>query len=474
MIFTSITFLFYFLPATLLLYYAVPKCRDLVLLLASMLFYSWGEQLYVLLLLGSITFNFLVGRELGARNGKERSLWLAVGIVINLSALGFFKYAGMLWDGVRVAGHVAGVDLSAFNAGALPIGISFFTFQAISYLVDVYRGDVPAERGFIKVAIYISMFPHLVAGPIVRFKTIVRDLHNRRLSAARFNLGVKYVVAGLAQKVLIANTLAPAVDTIFTLPAGQLATSLAWAGMMGYTLQIYFDFAGYSNIAIGLAWMLGIRFPQNFNYPYSATSMTDFWQRWHLSLSNWFRDYLYIPLGGNRVQTWKMYRNLFMVFGLCGLWHGASITFVLWGFYHGFFLILEKAWGIRSAEAGPAILRRIYTLFAVMFGWVFFRCSTVGQAISYFYALLGLGAGADAAPLFSMLVPPEVWLAAGAGIIFSFPVVPFFERVLFVSRPSHMLKVSALIYMGVWAVSLLFVGAVLAVSAYKPFIYFQF
>lgn len=474
MVFTSITFLFYFLPATLLLYYAVPNWRDVALLLASLIFYAWGEQLYVLLLLGSITFNFLVGRELAARAGKERKTWLGVGVAVNLGVLGYFKYFAMLWNGIRGLGHGIGFDLAAVDAVTLPLGISFFTFQAISYLVDVYRGDAPVEKGFLKTAIYISMFPHLVAGPIVRFKTIVRDLHRRRLTVARFNLGIRHVVTGLTQKVLIANTLAPTVDAIFALREEHLTTTLAWVGMIGYTLQIYFDFAGYSNIAIGLAWMLGIRFPQNFNYPYAATSMTDFWRRWHMALSSWFRDYLYIPLGGNRAGKWATYRNLFVVFFLCGLWHGASMTFVVWGLYHGFFLVMERVLKNHWMVTGVGVLRRIYTLLAVMFGWVIFRCSTLEQGATYFTALFGTDGDAGAVHTVYQLAHREVLFAAVIGMIFSFPVIPRLEHVFFGSGPSQRGNVRMLVYAIAWVGSFVLVTALLAVTAYKPFIYFQF
>lgn len=474
MVFSSIVFLFYFLPLVLALYYAFPKVRDPILLAASLIFYAWGEKLFLVLLLGSIGFNFMVARELDGREGKERRDWLITGVVVNLALLGFMKYSAFIYGLLRPVGQLLHMEMGGFEAPPLPLGISFFTFQAISYLVDVYRRDVKAEQSFVRLAIYISMFPHLVAGPIVRFKTIVRDLHERRLTTVRFNLGIKFLIVGLAQKTLIANTLAQSVDAIFKLPMDTLSASVAWAGIGGYTLQIYYDFAGYSNMAIGLAWMLGIRFPFNFNYPYSARSITDFWRRWHIALSTWFRDYLYIPLGGNRGSRWQTYRNLVVVFFLCGLWHGASFTFVAWGLYHGLFLVLERAGGARILEKSPGLLGRVYTLLVVMGGWVLFRCDTFTQAKGFYIALLGLAPGDTAATVIGPYAAPDVQLAFVLGLLFSFPVLPWLERRAFAWRPTPVRLAVAGVYMAALFGLLVLSTGMLASQAYNPFIYFRF
>jgi alginate O-acetyltransferase complex protein AlgI len=475
MVFSSITFLFYFLPVFLALYYVAGRARNHVLLVFSLIFYAWGEPLNVVLLLFSIGFNYATGLGLAKRPGRDRKAWLAAGITVNLLMLGTFKYAAFLASSLNLLLEPLHVSLPVPGL-ELPIGISFFTFQAISYLVDVYRKDVAPERNFVLLAVYISMFPHLVAGPIVRFKTIVQDLHQRQLSLSRFNLGTKYLVVGLAQKALIANTLAATADAVFALPTAQLTTATAWLGVTTYTLQIYFDFAGYSNMAIGLALMIGIRFPQNFNYPYAAASVTDFWRRWHMSLSQWFRDYLYVPLGGNRRSPARTYLNLAVVFLLVGLWHGASFTFVAWGAYHGSLLVIERIGFSSLIGRSWAPIRHAYTLLAVMGGWVLFRSADFEQASGYFLALSGFARGDPLVTPVDQYLLNDTRLALLVGIVASLPVIPWATARIAMPE-TRSLALSALSRTGAvlaGAALLLLSTGMLASSAYNPFIYFRF
>jgi alginate O-acetyltransferase complex protein AlgI len=412
MLFTSVTFLFYFLPLTLLAYYTFPRYRDYLLLAASMVFYAWGEALNVIILVILVGFNYSMGREIENRtDAPERKTYLWAGIACNLAPLLYFKYSSLL---LNLAGLPGGSQ-------SIPLGISFFTFQAISYLVDVYRKEVSSEKSALQVAVYIMMFPHLIAGPIVRFKTIVDDLHKRKVTAAKLNLGVKHLIAGMAQKIVIADNIAPFVDEVFGLPAENLTTGMAWLGTLGYTLQIYFDFAGYSNIAIGLAFMLGIRFPKNFNYPYATQSLTEFWKCWHMALSQWFKDYVYIPMGGNRISSFITYRNLLVVFVLCGLWHGANWTFLAWGLYHGLFLVSERTRIGQLLERLPLLLRNLYVWLTIMFGWVLFRSPTFEKAGEIYGALLGMTNPAKPM-LIAEIMSHETWFFLMLGLVFSYPL----------------------------------------------------
>ncbi|MEO5558678.1 MAG: MBOAT family O-acyltransferase, partial [Dokdonella sp.] len=332
MVFSSIVFLFYFLPIFLAAYRFLP-CKQVVLVVFSLAFYAYGEVLYAGVMIGSVLANHRLALWIDACDGRARRGAVTIGVGVNLAALAWFKYAGFLYlIGAQVLPHVFSGPVPQVH---LPLGISFFTFHAISYLVDVYRRDTPPERRLLDVATYITMFPQLIAGPIVRFHEIRAEIHERHAGSAGFARGVQLIVIGLAQKVLIANVVAVPANAAFALDPAQLDAAGAWLGALCYTLQIYFDFCGYSTMAIGLALMLGFHFPQNFNHPYIAQSITEFWRRWHMSLSAWFRDYLYVPLGGNRRGAWITCRNLLIVFLLCGLWHGANWTFVVWGLWHG-------------------------------------------------------------------------------------------------------------------------------------------
>lgn len=461
MLFSSISFLFFFFPVFLLLYYALPW-KNAVLLLASLVFYAWGEPRFVPLLLFSATLNY-AGGLLIERRAHQRKLWLGAGIGANLLLLGWFKYSGFLADAINAATG-SGVPVPDI---VLPLGISFFTFQGISYLVDVYRGDVAAQTSLLRFATYKAMFPQLIAGPIVRYRQIANDIAQRSLTNERLLFGFGLFATGLAQKVLIANTVALPADRLFGADYNDLSAPAAWLGLLCYTLQIYYDFCGYSNMAIGMGHMTGFTYPPNFHQPYSARSVTEFWQRWHISLSSWFRDYLYIPLGGNRLSPLRTYANLALVFLLCGLWHGAAWTFVLWGFWHGAWLIIErmgvKAW--LDAIAWP--LAQAWTLLVVMLGWVWFRADDLPGALSYFSALSGSAANPGAHPWQNEIGSVEI-----AAIVIGL--------VLALRRPRERAVAGVAPHHGRWrylplsATAIVLCACCLAGGSYNPFIYYRF
>ena len=379
MVFSGIPFLFFFLPLVLALYYIVPfRFRNAVLLVFSLVFYAWGEPVYILIMLACILVNYLCGRLIDAKALGRRKLWLVLSLVISLGMLGVYKYGGFAVSQLNL---IPGVNLPPCDL-PLPIGISFFTFQALSYCVDVWRGDVKAEKNLVNFAAYVSMFPQLIAGPIVRYSTVSEELHAREITFDGFSSGIMRFMRGLFKKVLIADVLGVMWAQV-SAEIENLSAAAAWLGIIAFTLQLYFDFSGYSDMAIGMGRMMGFTFEENFNYPLTAVSVTDFWRRWHISLSSWFRDYVYIPLGGNRGGTWKHIRNLLAVWLLTGLWHGAAWNFVLWGLYYGVLLICEKyIWG-RALEKLPAFLRHIYTLLIVVTGFEFFVFDDFGKMGSY-------------------------------------------------------------------------------------------
>jgi alginate O-acetyltransferase complex protein AlgI len=473
MVFSSIVFLFYFLPL-FLASFLLSGFSKYTLLCFSLVFYAWGEPVFLPLMLVMVGLNFWLGGaiERGHDDGRAR-LWVTIGIIANLLPLGVFKYGLFLTHmlpGAAGSGRLLGISLDQF-LGPLPLGISFYTFHSLSYLIDVYRKDVRAERSIRDLAVYISMFPQLIAGPIIRYKTIAGELHKPLINSERFAMGIRYFVIGLAQKVLIANTVAASADAIFALPSDQLSTALAWLGIVCYTLQIYFDFGGYSNMAIGLGFMIGFTYPINFNYPYISQSMTEFWRRWHISLSSWFRDYLYVPLGGNRISPWRTYVNLWIVFLLCGLWHGAAWNFVVWGAAHGGFLVLERAGFGRVLERVHPLVRHIYVALAVMATWVLFRADTLAAAMHYLGVLIGFGADSPAVPLLHRFLGVDVMLALAAGILASGPY-----------GNSQLTRLGAFLRAGEVRVGELaglaalfgLVTLSLAGGTYNPFIYFRF
>jgi len=479
-VFSSVIFIFYFLPFFLLGYY-VSGWRAGALLAGSAAFYVWGEGAYVFLLLGLIGLNYLGSRWLDATPDRRRRLAiLAAMVIVDFAVLGFFKYSEFLAHNLSAA---LGRPLLPEVHQALPLGISFFTFQLVSYAVDVHRGAVKVERDLIRFAAYILMFPHLIAGPIVRYADIRDEMHAARWRTAHLGLGVQYFIVGLCQKVLIANTVAPLADHAFAADLAGLDATTAWLGVWAYTLQIYFDFCGYSNMAIGLAFLLGFTFPKNFDYPYVAQSITDFWRRWHMSLSSWFRDYVYIPLGGNRNGQALTVRNLLIVFFLTGLWHGAAWRFIVWGLYHGAFLMLERFGLGRILARAPRPLRHLYAMLVVMIGWVFFRADSLPLALSYL--------GEMASPTHFGAPTPGLWVllnaqsvgALVAGSLFAAPLMPGLMQRLRVPRAEpprpdlpgrletrsvHALPIPLLTAGFVLAV------AILAGSSLNAFLYFRF
>ena len=382
MVFSSVTFLFLFLPVSLILYYIVPqKLKNFVLLLCSLVFYAWGEPIYVLLMIYSILLNYVSGL-LMANHPKYKKQVLVFTIVLNLFIIGFFKYYGFLMENFNA---LTGLNIPIRKL-ALPIGISFYTFQALSYDIDLYRGKFPVQKNFVAFAAYITMFPQLIAGPIVRYEDVAKQMMKRKLSLSRFGKGALRFIFGLSKKVLLANVVGALFDTIHA-SGTDLSVVTAWIGALAYTFQIYFDFSGYSDMAIGLGEMLGFSFMENFDYPYAADSVTDFWRRWHISLSTWFREYVYIPLGGNRVNVIRHIRNILIVWFLTGLWHGASWNFILWGLYYGLLLLFEKY--VWSRIPMPRFINRILTLLLVIIGWVIFSSDTLPQILSTLGAMFG-------------------------------------------------------------------------------------
>jgi alginate O-acetyltransferase complex protein AlgI len=479
-VFSSVIFIFYFLPVFLLGYY-VSGWRAGALLAGSAAFYVWGEGGYVFLLLGLIGLNYAGSRWLDASSDRRQRLAILAGLAIaDFAVLGFFKYSEFLAHNLN---HLLPHALLPEVHRDLPLGISFFTFQLVSYVVDVHRGAVKVERDLTRFAAYILMFPHLIAGPIVRYADIREEMHADRKRTAHLGLGVQYFIVGLCQKVLIANTVAPLADHAFGLDPAHLDATAAWLGVWSYTLQIYFDFCGYSNMAIGLAFLLGFTFPKNFDYPYIAQSITDFWRRWHMSLSSWFRDYVYIPLGGNRHGQVQTVRNLLIVFFLTGLWHGAAWRFIVWGLYHGAFLMLERFGLGRALERAWRPLRHVYAVAVVMVGWVFFRANSLPQALGYLARMAQPAHFAAPDAALSILINAQSITALAAGSLFAAPLLPALLKGLGTPRaePPRPDLPARLQTGGVHALPIpLLAGgfmlsvAILAGSSLNPFLYFRF
>lgn len=484
MIFSSAVFLYGFLPITILLYFAVgQRFRNHVLLTASLLFYAWGEMGYVLLMLLSIGMNWLIGIGIEAKKqqGRTAKKTVVVGIILNLLPLSFFKYGNFFTDNLNTALQALGLPIIQLTPLHLPIGISFFTFQAISYIVDVYRNKVSTQRSPVKLALYISLFPQLIAGPIVRYHDINKEISNRTTRLDDISSGILRFTAGLGKKILIANSMGAVADQIFSLPMANVSTSLAWLGIITYSLQIYYDFSGYSDMAIGLGRIFGFHFLENFNYPYISRSIQDFWKRWHISLSSWFRDYLYIPLGGNRTSSFRMYFNLIVVFSLCGFWHGASWTFIIWGLYHGIFLVIEKLGLSSLLERVPLFFRHTYTLLVVMIGWVFFRAETLPQAITYIQRMFIFE---DIPYLNGKLFAAmnnQFYIALVAAIILSTPIVRnlISQGNKYLSNlngpKGQFLAAVQSLLVSLWMVLIVLTStAQLLTNNYNPFLYFRF
>lgn len=396
MVFSSAIFLFIFLPIVVIAYYLLPKrWRNCILLIASILFYTWGEPFFILILLASITLDYFIAKAIPTREGRSKRRLLTLSIIVNLGLLGYFKYANFFIENVQQFYQLLGLTPFEWSKVALPIGISFATFQKISYMVDVYRGDHEPQQRWDHLCLYILMFPQLIAGPIIRYKDIATQLTCREECATNRLNGLYRFLWGLSKKVLIANVLAEQVDLIFAMQPASISTGTAWLGMIAYTMQIYFDFSGYSDMALGLGKMFGFTFPENFNFPYISKSFTEFWKRWHITLGNWMMDYLYIPLGGNRISQRRTYLNLIIVFLLSGLWHGAAWTFVAWGAYHGLFLVLDKLGGKKILNKIGTVPATLFTFLFVMIGWVIFRADTIGFAGAYIGRLFAFQSFAD-------------------------------------------------------------------------------
>jgi alginate O-acetyltransferase complex protein AlgI len=467
LIFADPAFLFCFAPVVLTVHYALPRSwRNGFLLAASVFLYAWGEGRNITVLLASMTMNYAFGLFIG-RSGSSRKWLLVFGVAANLLLLSAFKYVAFLIANADVVLGWLGLPALIVPKIRLPIGISFFTFMAISYLVDVYRREVGPERNPASFGLYIAMFPHLMAGPIVRFQDIAAELHGRITPMPEVAQGIRRFVIGLGKKVLIGNTVATTADAVFALSADRLSAPLAWVGLLCYTVQIYFDFSGYSDMAIGLARMLGFHFPENFNYPYISQSLTDFWRRWHISLSTWLRDYLLFPMPV-RGGRWKVYRNVLIVFLLCGLWHGAAWHFVLWGLFNGTFLVIERLGLSNILAKSPRAIRHVYALLTVMVGFVLFRAATIPAAGAYVAAMFGLGHAPLAGDDVMRYLPLDVALALAAGMLGSTPLRTWLPRWevphLFVPAAEF----SALTFVFVFS------AAFLSAQTYHPFIYFRF
>ena len=385
MVFSGLPFLFFFLPLTLAAYFLAPlKFKKVILLIASIIFYAWGEPVYVILMLLSIAVNYFAAFFVSG----QKKLPLIIAIVYNLSMLGVFKYAGLFAATITdLTGiYVPDPDL------ALPIGISFYTFQALSYVIDVYRGDVKATKNPIDFGAYLTMFPQLIAGPIVRYKTIEKELKNPDISIDNFSAGISRFIIGLGKKVIIANSVGRVWSEISKISADELSMATAWIGIIAFTLQIYFDFSGYSDMAIGMGRMLGFHFLENFDHPYESKSITEFWRRWHMSLGTWFREYVYYPLGGSKKGTKRQLLNIFIVWMLTGFWHGASWNFLIWGIYYALLLFVEKLWLLKGLKKAPGALSSVYTMFFVALGWAIFSWQDMTDATAFFASMAGMGA----------------------------------------------------------------------------------
>lgn len=470
MLFSSITFLFIFLPLTLLLYYLVPvRMKNYVMLAASLIFYAWGEPVYIILMILSIILNYFCGQDIYEKRDNARAMKMSLmfGVVMNLLILGFFKYYGLLMDTINA---ILPIDIP-YRVLALPIGISFYTFQAMSYLIDVYRKEVKPQENILYFALYISMFPQLIAGPIVRYIDIEEQLKERSINTTKFGEGAMYFIRGLAKKVVLANTFGSVYEQVAAMQMGSFSTLTAWVGAIAYAFQIYFDFGGYSDMAIGLGKMFGFEFLPNFNYPYIAKSITDFWRRWHISLSTWFREYVYIPLGGNRCTPSRHILNLLIVWMLTGLWHGAQWNFMFWGLYYGVILILEKyLWGSKI-EKLPSAVQHIYAFVLVLFGWVFFFSPTLGYAGQYLKVMFGIGAKGifDKQGFFMIFTN---WLLIVIAILASAP--RGYKLLKKITGCWQSEEVRAIVTCAVYIAMFLLCIAFLVTETYNPFLYFRF
>lgn len=480
MIFASSVFLFWFLPLTLAGYFLIrPDLRNLFLLLMSLIFYAWGEPIYVLLMIGSILLNYTAGVLLHYQHQKHtRQLILAVCIFGNIGVLFYYKYMNFIINNLNLLFAQIEIQPIAYPHIALPIGISFFTFQAMSYVIDVYRKEADVQLNPINCGLFVALFPQLIAGPIVRYHDVAKQIVSRTVTSHQFASGIQRFIFGLSKKVLLANPLGEVADKIFNVPVNDVTTGMAWLGSVCYTLQIYFDFSGYSDMAIGLGRMFGFEFLENFNYPYVSKTIREFWRRWHISLSNWFRDYLFIPLGGSRVSAFRTYLNLWIVFLLCGLWHGASWNFVIWGALHGAFLVIERTGWQSVLERLWFPLQHLYALLVVIVGWVFFRSESLTQAIRYLASMIGITSadGIRYYALFYCDLRTILTLIIGCLLVtpwFRIFAIQLYNRVI-CTRWKFFLHAMHGGYYCLIFILFLLSAASLAAGTYNPFIYYRF
>ncbi|RSK28525.1 MBOAT family protein [Bacillus sp. HMF5848] len=469
MVFSNVVFLFLFLPAVLFLYFLIrTELRNILLVVFSLIFYAWGEPTYIILMLISIFINYIFGLLIDRFQAKAslKKLSLTLAIICNLLILGYFKYANFLITNINELFNTSIV----LEPIALPIGISFYTFQALSYLIDVYRKNADVQKNVLHLALYISLFPQLIAGPIVRYNDIDQQIRTRIVTYNHVVTGVKRFIIGLAKKVLIANQMGLVADEIFSMSPDSMSIGLAWLGIIAYTLQIYFDFSGYSDMAIGLGKMFGFDFLENFRYPYISRSISEFWRRWHISLGNWFRDYVYIPLGGNRVSSFKVYRNLFIVWLLTGFWHGASWTFMAWGLYYGLFIALEKAGLSRLLSKLWRPLQHSYVLIIVIIGWVFFRADNFMYSFEFIQTMFA-GNSTVLIDRTAQFYLHEYWYVYVLAIVCATPILPFLQEKMEQAKIAYISAFIKPIYYGlIFILSITYV----ANSTYNPFIYFRF
>lgn len=476
MVFSSQIFIFVFLPIALIIYFLIANLlskflsqsiKNYILLLLSLLFYCWSGINYITLLLISIFINYICGIIIDnfKNKGTLNKLTLIIGVLFNLLILFYYKYFNF---SASIINNIFNSAISLRDI-ILPLGISFITFQGISYIVDIYRGDAVSNKNPLETALYITFFPKLVSGPIIKYKDFASQLKNRKESLKYFSYGIERIIIGLSKKVIISDILGETVDNIFTLSKSGIDTPTAWIGIICYTLQIYFDFSGYTDTAIGLGSLFGFKFIENFNYPYISKSITEFWRRWHISLSTWFKEYLYIPLGGNRKGKFRTYLNLFIVFFSTGIWHGASFNFIVWGLWHGLFMIIErmimkKDWYIKI----PNFIKLIFTLFIIMIGWVFFRANGLKDAINYLSIMFGLKSFDFITFDYRYLLSTKLIIWVILGVIFS---TPFINNILNKFNNNIILEFAQTITLGIlFILSIIFIVN----STYSPFIYFQF
>src|SRR5574344_472492 len=469
MVFSSIPFLFFFFLIFLLVYFISPKkYQNIIFLIFSLVFYAWGEPVYIVLMIISSLIDYYNGINIEKydKSEKKRKKFLIISIIVNLFILGFFKYSDFL---IGFINDIFNSNIPYLKLG-LPIGISFYTFQTMSYTIDVYRREVKAEHNFINFMAYVSMFPQLIAGPIVRYETVSAELYKREVNFSKFSSGFLRFMRGLFKKVLIANNIGLLFTIISNSSPSEMSVMLSWLGAIAFTLQIYFDFSGYSDMAIGIGKMIGFTYPENFNYPYTADSITSFWRRWHISLSSWFKDYVYIPLGGNRVSKIINLRHILIVWTVTGLWHGASYNFILWGLYYGVILVLEKLFISKLLNKSPHILRHIYTLFIIVIGWVIFAFDDISLLGNYIKYLFGIG-NIKFINSYFLYYFKNYLLIIIVGIIFSMPIYPKLKEKLKDFKNKKLLFfISIVIYLALSIITISY----LVSDTYNPFLYFRF